>query len=129
MVQSVSASNSSRRMTYRQINPDFTISEVYTNKHTIKEQYKVAYTRSRLSAHSLACETGRWNRRGRGRIPLEERLSVCGQVQTEAHVITSCPLFQHLRYLHSFSNIKELFKSFPINVSCKVIYDVLSLYE
>ena len=63
MVQSVSASNSSRRMTYMQINPDFTVSEVYTNKHIIKEQHRVAHTRFRLSTHSLACETGRWNRK------------------------------------------------------------------
>ena len=120
MVQAVSASNSSRRMTYRQINPGFTVSEVCTNKLTIKEQHRVAYTRFRLSAHSLAGETGRWNRRGRGRIPLEERLCLCGEVQTEAHVITSCLLSQHLRDLHSFSNIKELFENFPSNVSCEV---------
>ena len=67
--------------------------------------------------------------KGRGRIPLEERLCLCGQVQTEAHVISSCPLSQHLRDLLSFSNTKELFENFQINISCEVIYNVLSLYD
>ena len=129
MIQSVLTSNSSRRLTYKQINPHFSISALYTDKHTIKEQHRVAYTRFRLSAHSLACETGRWNRRGRGRIPLEERLCSCGQVQTETHVITSCPLSQHLRDLYSFSNFKDLFENLPLNVSCEAVFDVLSLYE
>ena len=41
----------------------------------------------KLSAHSPTIEEGRWNRRGRGRLPLEESMCSCGQVQMEAYII------------------------------------------
>ncbi|MPD01169.1 hypothetical protein E2C01_096687 [Portunus trituberculatus] len=37
--------------------------------------------------HWLAVKVSRWNRRGRGRLPLEERLCPCGMVQTEDRII------------------------------------------
>ena len=49
-----------------------------------------------MSDHSLAVETGRWNRRGRGRLPVEERLRVYGLVQNKKHVIESCPLTRNI---------------------------------
>ena len=46
----------------------------------------------RLSAHSLAIESGRRNRQERGRLPFEERLCTCSQVQSEKHITEECPL-------------------------------------
>ena len=63
-------------------------------KININELERMEWTRLRLSSHSLAVEVGRWNRRGRGRLPMEERLCVCGQIQTEQHVIEICPRTQ-----------------------------------
>ena len=40
----------------------------------------------------LAVETGRWSR-----IPREDRLCLCGVIQTEEHVICHCPLSEHIR--------------------------------
>ncbi len=108
MIQSVINNNSSRRVTYRDINPLLAVSDIYTQQHTINEHHRVAFTRFRLSGNTFVCETGRWNRRGRGRLPLEDRLCVCGQVQTEVHVVTSCPLSQNLRDIYGFSDIQSL---------------------
>ena len=80
-------------------------------------------------AHSLAVETGRWNRRGRGRLPVEERLCPCGDIQTEVHVINNCPLSQHVRDVYEFTSITDLMSDkFSIETVCKIIYDVLNLY-
>lgn len=44
-----------------------------------------------LTAHELAIETGRWNKRGRGRLLVEKKLCYFGAVQAEVHVIKSGP--------------------------------------
>ena len=41
---------------------------------------------------NLRIETGRWTR-----LPRKERLHVCGQVQTERHVMESCDLTKTIR--------------------------------
>ena len=64
----------SRCNTYRDINPTLETLEMYTKKHSVNELHRLEFTRFRVSGHSLAIETGRWNRRGRGRLPIEERL-------------------------------------------------------
>ena len=67
-------SESSRRMTYQLINPDMTVHYVYRERHVIDEFHRLSFTKMCVSGHCLACETGRWNRHGRGRLPLEERV-------------------------------------------------------
>ena len=95
---------SSRRIVYcNLINPNLDTHDVYSVKHTIFEVHRIAFTRFRVSSHSLAVETGRWNRRGRGRLPIEERLCSCGAVQSEEHVINSCPVSQNIRDNHGFT--------------------------
>ena len=75
-------SESSRRRVYcNEINANLDVHDIYFKKHNILEIHRIAFTRFRISSHSLAVETGRWNRRGRGRLPLEERLCSCGLVQ------------------------------------------------
>ncbi len=62
---SIANSDSSRRVTYRNINPNLVVHDTYKSKPTINENYRLAFTKFRVSGHSLLCETGRWNRRGR----------------------------------------------------------------
>ena len=90
----IGLSQSSRRITYKQINPNLSVHKIYLMKHNINEHHRTAFTRFRLSSHSLAVEVGRWSRRGRGRLPLEERLCTCGEIQTEQHVVQYCPMSQ-----------------------------------
>ena len=127
---SIRQSDSSRRRVYcNSINGDLSTHTIYSTKHNIYEPYRIAFTRFRTSSHNLAVETGRWNRRGRGKLPMEERLCSCGLIQTEEHVISSCPLSQSLRDSYNFSNINDLFTGhFPTETVCKIIFEVLDLY-
>lgn len=75
-------------------------------------------------------EVGRWKRRGRGRLPLEERLGSCGQVQTEAHVIYLCRFSQHIRDTHGFSTLHDVFNgAFGKATLCSVTSSSLGLYS
>ena len=94
-----------------------------------ERRFRVSFTRFRVSGHSLAIETGRWNRRGRGRLPVEERLCVCGQVQTEKHVVETCPVSRGVRQLYGLFRIEDLFNhTYNDEKTCKIIYDILKLY-
>ena len=66
--QSILHSESSRRVTYRDLNPDLSVHELYCRRGHGNEGYRRAFSRLRVIGHSLAIETGRWNRRGRGRL-------------------------------------------------------------
>ena len=78
------------------MNTNLSVHEIYKKRHNISEFHRMAFTRFILSSQSLAVETGRWNRRGRGRLPMEERLCSCGMIQTEEHVVCQCPRSQHI---------------------------------
>ena len=72
---------------------------------------------------------GRWNKLGRGRLPPEERICQCGVVQSEQHVLERCPLTEHLRNVHEFTSVNDLFSDkFPPGVTCKIIHDILLVY-
>ena len=129
--ESIRQSVSSRRSIYcNVINTNLSTHSIYSSRHNIYEMYRIAFTRFRVSSHMLAVETGRWNRRGRGRLPMEERLCSCGLVQSEDHVINECPLSQIIRDNYAFANINELMaESFSKETVCKIIYEVLELYR
>ena len=124
------SSESSRRVVYSGVmNTHLVVNDVYTKKHSIAEAHRIAFTRFRTSSHSLVVETGRWNRRGRGRLPMEERLCSCGEIQTEIHVVSHCPLSQHIRDEYEFTSITDLMlERFSAELSCKIIYDILNIY-
>ena len=119
----LSNSESSRRLVYREVmNVNLSVHDIYLIKMNIPEAHRVAFTRFRVSSHSLAVETGRWNRRGRGRLPIEERLCSCGYVQSEEHVVSHCPLSQHIRDEYQFTSFTDLISErFPNEVLCKII--------
>ena len=126
----ISNSTSSKRVTYKQMNPDLSVQPVYVAKTPVNEHHRVAFTRFRVSAHSLAVEAGRWNRRGRGRLPLEETLCVCGSIQTERHLTQHCTFTQHLRNIYNFSSMPELFSdNFNDAERCDIIYKILDVYK
>ena len=110
------------------MNPTFTVHDIYKKRHAVNDIHRMSFTRFRVSGHTLAIETGRWNRRGRGRLPLEERLCKCRLVQTEKHVVEECPSTQHLRDFYSISVLDDLFTKFTNDVTCKIIHDMLSVY-
>lgn len=122
-------SDASRCRIYKDLNPTFEVHSIYRGRHVINDLHRMSFTRFRLSAHNLVIETGRWNRRGRGRLPVEERLCECGLVQTERHVIEQCPKTHQLRNLYGMQSINELFSRCDNAVMCRIIYEVLNLYD
>lgn len=127
--RAIMTSQTSRCIVYRGINPSMAVHEVYRTRHTINDLHRVSFTRFRVSGHSLAVETGRWNRRGRGRLPLEERLCSCGAIQTERHVVEICPVSQRIRNDFSVNSLEELFSGNVSSVEvCKFVYEMLRLY-
>jgi len=88
----LSAAQSTKRMTYKQINPTLHKYEPMISTE-IPERNRIALTRLRTGSHRLKCETGRW-----ARIPADQRLCNCGTgVQDERHVLLLCPLSDELR--------------------------------
>ena len=127
--ESLLASHSSRRKTYLEMNPNLTVNNIYMSKHNINERDRISFTRFRISGHSLAVEVGRWSRRGRGRLPLEERLCPCGEVQTEVHVAQHCILTQHIRDYYDFTLMSDLFSGrFTDSEASHIINMILSVY-
>ena len=129
MINDIQMSTSSRRQGYKIMNPNFSVNNVYSNRHSVNEVHRISYTRFRLSSHSLVCEMGRWNKQGRGRLLPEDRICQCGAVQSEQHVVEQCPITDHLRQSYGFGTINDLFSDqFPANTMCEIIHKILSVY-
>lgn len=128
--EQIRANNNSRCMVYKEMNPGLVVHSLYKQKHVINEFHRVCFTRFRVSGHSLAVETGRWNRRGRGRLPIEERTCICGEIQTERHVAQECTLTQNIRETFNFNLIEDIFSSeMSPDTTCKIIHDILKTYN
>jgi len=124
--ESVAQSESSRRSTYRDLNPSLEPSKAL-KMYTINESDRIALTRMRLGSHQLRVETGRW-----AGIPLENRTCPCNTgIQNELHVLLSCPRSQHIRQrfqLENINNLSELFNHDTEQLAeyCKLL---LNLYR
>ncbi len=121
-------SQSSRCITYRSLNPDLLIHEMYANSSCINEKHRISTTRLRLGSHRLRVETGRWSR-----TPVEQRLCSCNEdIQTEEHVLTSCSKTQDLRHNFPdlfFGNIAGLMQTKNIMLLCKYCDEVTKIYQ
>ncbi|CAL4086104.1 unnamed protein product, partial [Meganyctiphanes norvegica] len=130
LYQEINNSQSSKSIFYRDINPNLCIHDIYSTKSTVNELERISWSKLRLSAHSLVIETGRWNRRGRERLPVENRLCQCGQVQTEHHVIEECVLSQDIRRRFNISTILELVSDRQNHSQvCHIVDSILNIYK
>ena len=121
----VSNSTRSKLVAYRTMNPGLDVHGVYSQlQPMIPEHHRLAFTRLRLVSHKLRIETGRW-----ARIPQDERLCICGEIQTEEHVISNCELSQNIRDSNPHMTFQfPIFFSNMNNDICRIIYDTLQLY-
>ena len=128
--QEIINSQSSKCIYYKEINPNMHIHDIYINKSTVNELERISWSKLRLSAHSLAIETGRWNRRGRGRLPIDERLCQCGLVQTEFHVFEECVLSQHFRQMYNVTSLFNLVSERQdLPEVCHIVHSILNIYK
>ena len=122
--QRIRSSNSSRMVQYLATNPNL-IPPRFLNCD-LPEHKRIALTRIRLSSHHLKIETGRWSR-----IPRDQRLCSCGEVQTEEHVLCYCDRSSHLRqnYPHlSFTSLPDVLASDDIPGLGTFVWSVLKIY-
>ena len=123
------SSESNRVKMYNIINPDLAVHQIYKAKLKINESERISWTRLRVSAHSLAIEEGRWNRRGRGRLPVEERLCSCGQIQTERHVVEDCARTLNIRQRYHLSTLENLFiERTNAATVCTIVHEILTSF-
>lgn len=125
----ITNSQSTRCNVYKTINPQFKVHDAYVKRYVINDTHRISFTRFRIIGHSLAVETGRWNRRGRGRLPVDECLCVCGNIQTEQYVTEVCPHTQHIRDRNGFTSLRQLLSSFTDTNACKFIHEILNIYS
>ena len=105
--QSIASSTSSRRQSYVIMNHNLSVHSIYKCHDKTDEIYRIAFSRLRVIGHNLTIETGHWNRLRRGRLEVAERLCPCGDVQTELHVLESCPLTQDIRTTHNLESVDQ----------------------
>ena len=113
-----------------EMNPSLCVHKVYSANQYIPDFCRVSFTRLRLMSHNLKVETGRWSR-----TPTPLRTCACDNhsIQSESHVLISCPLSDHCRTRYSmlnFGNIHSLMNE-ETNVGelCKYINDVLNVHS
>lgn len=106
--QDMRNSTKSKDQAYYSMNPDLSVHTFYNCENSIPEYQRIAFTRIRCVSHNLAIERGRW-----ARVPREERLCLCGSVQTEEHVLIHCNLVNNLRTTFSITetNANDIFKN------------------
>ena len=128
MLGKVRESNTTKRMSYCELNPDLSRHPMYTNSH-VPEYARISMTRMRLSSHSLRIETGRWSRLDRN-----NRVCICDNqsVQDEVHVLFYCPMSAHIRYKYpefaSLTSMKELFSSEKVVKCALFCHEILKCY-
>jgi hypothetical protein len=122
-LQKARLSERSKFRTYLALNPDLEKHPMYSCPE-VDEFKRIATTKLRLSAHNLAVERGRWQRQ-----PREERVCrLCnsGEVQDEAHIISSCTATQRVRTENpsvDFS-IPEVFAENPVTLT-SLVYTIM----
>ena len=106
--------------TYLELNPELLVHSIYTDDN-VNELQRIKVTRLRLSSHKLAIETGRWSR-----ILRDQRLCLCGEIQTEEHVICECRLTVDCRS-NDYANLGEFFKE-NTHIICRTVSDSLAIF-
>ena len=93
----------SRYLSYIALNPTLNRPDIYDS---IVPTYKLHHTtRIRMISHSLQIELGRQKRPP---TPADERLCVCGEVETEKHFTQQCNLYTHIRHEYEINEDNEL---------------------
>ena len=113
-----------------ELNISLNVHPIYKSSIFIPDYQRQSFSRIRLISHNLKIETGRWSR-----IPRERRVCSCDatQLQTENHVLTSCPLTHNIRINYpmlDFSDLDRLFsEELHILQLCSYVHEVLVLYS
>ena len=100
------------------INPELSPHQIYSYTGNYNESRRIIFTKLRLSSHGLAIERGRWSR-----TPRDNRLCVCGQIQTEEHIICECIVSADIRHMYpnvTFRPLQMFFSHSDLTELCTV---------
>lgn len=115
---------------YKIVNPQLMVHKTYENKQVINDPHRISFTWLRVIGHSLVVETGRWNRRGSGLLPIEERLCVWWQSERRACAGTVSPGSIYLKFIwfHYFDwGFQRIYWWYCLSgISCNVCMTTLS---
>ena len=123
----IMSSKRTKATAYRLVNPDLSVHPVYTSNDIVDDDFRIAFTRLRLSSHRLRIETGRW-----ARIPQDRRFCQCGVgVQTERHVLSECTLVGHIRrtYGNEVVDFDDFMRSPKSKQQLAMVLYILKFYE
>lgn len=100
--EAAAADRDSKLATYHRVNP--LLQKFVLPVTNLTENERILLTRFRTGSHSLAIETGRFSN-----TPRENRLCLCGSVQTVLHIFTDCPLTRDLLVDKPYVNLQSIF--------------------
>ena len=92
MKESATRATGTKFKTYLQLNPDLTVTKLYSRDAPIIPDYlRITFSRYRLSSHRLRVEI--WRYKG---VPHDQRVCACGLGVQDEHHIFSCPRVEEL---------------------------------
>ena len=91
---------------------------MYIARKYYPECWRISWTRFRLSSTNLPCEKSRWSRGN------HEIQCICGDIQTELHIITTCR-----EKVIPTTTTQELFNAEDQRQTMKYIYDTVQKFE
>ena len=125
-VESLTASESTKRMTYVSLNPTIQQHKVYKND-CLQEHKRKEFTRYRVSSHNLKVETGRW-----GRIERDNRVCICatGGIQDEEHVIFYCEMTKNVREKFNIQSdsLPALYEEKDDETLCNIFFELSKIF-
>ena len=115
-----------KTVTYRLINPLFSVHDMYTSSdHYVADYRRTEMTRFRVGSHRLKVETGRWSR-----LPRERRTCSClaGGVQDEEHVVFVCEYTKDLREKYEVENTQSLTDVLSNMIYIDFIFEIMKRF-
>jgi len=125
--EAIMADNRSSKLnTYKILNPDLSLCEIYKeNICYIPDYVRAEFTKFRTSSHYLNIEKGRWQR-----IPREQRYCTCDDesIQDEMHVLYNCPITQNIREKFNINEATTLREIFDVK-NVYFIYEIMKIFK
>ena len=115
----ITVSTKTKTMLYKEWNPTLAVHDVYITRKCFPENWRISWTRFKLGSTNLPAEKNRWTQfKGR------ELKCICGEIQTEKHVLFTCEL-----RVNRTTNLQEILNNENQRQAMKVIHDTLEKFE
>lgn len=95
---------------------------VYSDRHAVNNDFRMSFTRFHVPGHNLAMESGWWNKRESGHLPVDPRLYLCvWGFPTGCQVVEFYPISNSVKWNYTLQGTENLFKGkYDIVLLCNV---------